>query len=171
MAACEPGTYVNNNNCQQCPAGSKCPTPIKGPIACTCTDNFCSYASGQGNTFCTICPAGSSCTTTGASDCNAGQYSLEGERNCNNCPDGHFCPSTDIKPIPCAMGYFPTDDKLSCILCSAGESCDDSSKTSCLNGEYLLAGWLSCVSCHAGFQCPGQSTVQACDLGQYSPFW
>ena len=33
------------------------------------------------------------CTTTGASDCNAGQYSLEGERNCNNCPDGHFCPS------------------------------------------------------------------------------
>ena len=168
MAACEPGTYVNNNNCQQCPAGSKCPSPIQGPIACTCTADFCSYASGQGNTFCTICPAGSSCTTTGTTNCNAGQYSLEGERNCNNCPDGHFCPSTDMKPIPCAMGYYPADDKLSCIPCPAGESCDDSSKTSCPTGEYSLAGWLSCVPCPAGFQCPGQSTVQACDLGQYS---
>ena len=165
---CGAGTYLADNTCRSCPAGSystggvnsctSCSagtyTSSAGSISCsTCAAG--SYNTGTGNTSCRTCDVGYYCTG-GAhkAACTAGKYSTGGASSCTICPAGSYCPGSSNK-LACAAGTYTNGTGMS--------SC-----TTCAAGSYnTTTGNTSCTTCEAGYYCTGGTHKAYCVAGTY----
>ena len=90
------------------------------------------------------CPAGYSCiagTATVDGACPAGEYSLEGETACAQCPSGKSCPAASEIPRLCPTGTYRIGPG---VGTGAGSS-----------------PW-HCETCPAGYDCSGRDGKTAC---------
>ena len=87
---CPPQTYANrpaSTLCLTCPLGYNCSNPASTPVSTTCTSS--------------PCPAGFTCGDDGFQQpCPQGEYSFEGQRTCQTCPDGFSCANSSAPPVP-----------------------------------------------------------------------
>ena len=171
--ACAAGTYSTGgvNSCTACPAGKY--TSSTGQSSCsTCAAG--TYNSGTGNTTCSSCPVGYYCTGGDhKAACVAGKYSTGGASSCSTCTAGYYCPGASNR-VACAAGKYNSNTGSSaasaCTNCSAGyySAAGASSCTGCPAGKYSTAGSSTCSTCTAGYYCPGSSNRVACAAGKYN---
>ena len=160
--SCMPGFYDNNGTCNTCPENANCaggheyfycqPGYYKNDKICqSCTEHFCDgetlISCGDGyykqSTNCIkcnstlYCPAG---TTNMTRRCQQGYY-LDGNKNCQVCPTGYFCPfaesTVDNMYAYCASGYYRTGGSCTecpdSIVCPGGKT----DEMTCPDGLYL----------------------------------
>ena len=123
--------------------------------------------------------------------CSPGTYSLEGQSECSQCPEGHICRGQKGYTIcpggtyadnneckDCEAGNYclggiknscePDSFSLSkasiCELCPAGFECTDNSYNQCANGRYSGLGETSCQDCPAGYFCPRGGDLKSDDV-------
>jgi len=139
--------------CDDCPAGSYCPTPIfKGACA------LGSFSVGNAIS-CSPCDAGRYCTDITKNSqrkCEIGYFSFGGTVSaCTKCPAGRKCPAIDGSlNADCTSGTFSDGGQTGCTYCPPGMYCDDVTSSAaqyiCGAGTYSGGGQTSCTSCPAG---------------------
>ena len=132
--ACGAGYYWQNHACVQCTAGNFCPyNNGVGDAAIACPTGF--YTDYDGASECMICPPGYECTSTAASPCSDGQYSLGGTAtsSCTDCPAGYECVTPQSVPTKCPIGTWSDDGQSACTECDAGKECPFLAGTSATN--------------------------------------
>ena len=73
-----------------------------------------------------------------------------------DCPTGHYCPTTNVSPIPCENGFYSDDKKQTkCSLCPEGYRCSSGSDKpiACSPGDFSQAGNSTCSFCPGGYEC------------------
>ena len=172
--ACAAGTYSTGgvNSCTACPAGKYTSSTGQGSCS-TCAAG--TYNTGTGNTSCKSCDVGYYCTGgANKTACPAGKYSTGGASTCSTCTAGYYCPGASNR-VACAAGKYNSNTgstaASACTNCSAGyySAAGASSCTGCPAGKYSTAGSSTCTTCTAGYYCPGASNKIACAFGYESP--
>jgi hypothetical protein len=99
-STCDPGKYVSNCACINCPAGSSCPGGTAGPTLCAG-----GTYSGLGQVACT--------------SCGAGKYALAGSSVCSDCARNTYNTGTGQSTCPfCASGsWTTTPGATTCTTC------------------------------------------------------
>ncbi|KAM7082943.1 uncharacterized protein J5F26_014046 [Ciconia maguari] len=179
---CRQGHYYTAGNCLECPTGFYCPggqaAPRKCPLgtaneltaqaditACqVCPNGYLSLGSGAG---CRACPDGYSCDPRSGvqRSCSPGQYSPEGELECQECPERYVCPDGRSRQH-CLDGQQPNPSRTYCVTGTPGSfSAEDT-----LLHQPCPAGTGLCLKCPAGYFCPtGASYPVPCQPGTYNP--
>eukprot|EP01135_Chromosphaera_perkinsii_P005913 Nk52_evm8s371 gene=Nk52_evmTU8s371 len=183
---CNPGTFLSNANCEQCPSGHYCTGGTAGKTPCpaghfnsnlgsqtlsACQACINGQYSGAGSTSCTQCPAGSKCVSPSSSPtpCSgAGEYSLIGASACLQCPKGFMCPQPFNAPIACAKGtYASTLGSTGCVTCESGRECPTrEASVQCGAGKYSIGNAETCSTCNPGtYSSAGASECTPCPGG------
>lgn len=86
--------------------------------------------------------------------CAPGEWSLEGDVECHECPKGHSCEANGEWPKECADGTYNVIG-YKCQLCPRGFSCieKDEEPVECEEGTYSLLGEMTCTKCPPGTYC------------------
>jgi hypothetical protein len=171
--ACVPSTFYSttkdtgNPFCEQCPAGTFCPSSASlFPTQCP-AGSFCS---SQGASLHALCPPGTYAPSTGSRsclDCPFGTYcNTSGTVQPRACPRGYYCPQTKaVAPTPCSVGYHcPTDGMFNEYPCPTGHYCPRSALVDpvpCPAGQYSAqTGQQSADTC---IKCPkGDLSITIC---------
>ena len=119
--------------------------------------------------------------------CAAGTYTNRSGiirwEQCENCPEGHYCPQGTAVPKKCPKGKYY--DKLSgkalgdCKDCTAGYYCPAEATVTplpCTRGYYSSSGAFNCTICKPGFYCESNTTSYVtmvntfvCPAGMHCP--
>ena len=149
---CGAGTYLVNNVCTACAAGT--------------------YSAGGVNS-CTACPAGKYTSSTGQSSCStcgAGTYNTgTGNTTCKSCDVGYYCTGGSNKTA-CPAGKYSTGGASACTTCTAGYRCPGSSnRIQCSAGTFAAVGATTCSTCPADkYSGAGAGTCSTCPTGHTS---
>ena len=158
---CAAGTYLVNNVCTNCSAGTY---SSEGAGSCSnCTAGY--YCPGSSNRI--ACPSGytSASGATAQSSCyisvSAGKYiASAGTSTQTSCAAGTSKAAHTV--------YYGNTS--SCSNCTAGTySLEGASGcTNCEAGKYSDAKSSTCTACPQGYQCPGGTDKIACSAGTYT---
>ena len=96
-----------------------------------------------------------SCSNTGTpQDCLKGTFSPSGQLTCEDCQEGHTCPTVGLAAAQlCINGTYQNSTKqTTCLSCPAGYMCSsvDVDPVACSDGKYSLLGMNECLTCPAG---------------------
>jgi len=153
--SCAPGTMVDGDNCDPCPAGT--------------------YSTTNDAAACTVCPPGTASTVSGATSCTscaANTYSAGAIGPCNNCPQSTFSDARSGVCTPCPVGTDRASGATSCAPCPAGSFRCDAKQlcSSCPAGTFSAAGAQACSSCDPGtLSASGAASCSVCAANQYAP--
>ena len=169
--ACNPGEYLEDGQCVQCPAGSYCdgtnaPQPCTGNTfsesgAYECLLCIDTEIPNVEHTQCTACDGAKEYVVGGVCDvCGVGSYVNEEHTQCLTCPIGYYCNGNGTA-IECPVGsYSGTTGATVCVACADGETTSGAGATSC---DVCVTGYCtytdaingkSCKKCRAGYYCP-----------------
>ena len=176
---CTAGTYLSENTCKTCAAGTysndaadSCLNCVAGKYskkgASSCTNCAAGKWSNAGSSSCILdCDAGYACKDGSKTQCTAGKYSEAGSSTCTNCPAGQYSNAGASSCSNCAAGKWSNAGSSSCTLdCDAGYACKDGSKTQCTAGTYSEAGSSTCSNCGQGkYSAAGSSSCSDCPVG------
>nr|XP_047130962.1 uncharacterized protein LOC100202447 isoform X1 [Hydra vulgaris] len=188
-AVCPLGFYSVSNGseqCLSCPTGHKCPFPDKPPQKC----GEGQYQDKEAQSVCLTATTNSAVVDASKVpiQCSDKPGYFSNGTACILCYEGHFCPSSVIKPISCPLGtYANSKGSVLCELCPSGyycfnatedpKPCDEGSFSTagsifcqaCPQGHYSTNASSSCVLCPSGSMCPMGKPPILCDAGTYSP--
>jgi hypothetical protein len=112
------------------------------------------------------------CRSTKCMKCTGG-IGLGGDKPCQPCPKGHYCPNPAMPPIQCPIGTFNNDEGFvtSCKKCPVYST---NNKTGhwgcdiCVPGYFYRSG--ACYPCNADTFSEGglNATCQKCEVGKIS---
>ncbi len=194
---CQPGQYLENENCYDCPRGFYCVNNVMTichahSIAPSMGMTSCTYCSGENlrysdmnhikcvacdgideygdNGVCRKCNAGSFADNEHETciSCGEGYYMDNGE--CKICPLGYAC-SGDGTAVICPKGSYSDEEGLdACKVCDEGLSTPGAGATSCNTCDVgFRRSGKDCVACSAGYSCPGGELVASiCPKGFYA---
>ena len=111
---CGAGTYLVNNVCTACAAGTYSAGGVNSCTACPAGK----YTSSTGQSSCATCAAGTYNTGTGnttCKSCEAGSYNTgTAQTSCTTCQAGYYCTGGTHRAA-CATGYTSNAGASSCI--------------------------------------------------------
>ena len=55
--------------------------------------------------------------------CSPGYYSLGGQKQCTQCPEGYMCPNIETGKELCPTGFYSASAAVNCTGCEAGFYC------------------------------------------------
>ncbi|KAL4094950.1 hypothetical protein PRIC1_010600 [Phytophthora ramorum] len=182
-----------------CPEGFYCPEGTATPIECGAADRYCPLSSSQPEqvpegfyalggeptdrrrSSISPCSPGSFCVAGTSQRCPAGTYGataqLSTPKCSGQCPVGHYCPKTSVRPTPCPAGTFGATAGLtdaSCSgVCPVGYACPEGTASAttwpCEHDTFCPAG-----SAEPGAPRRGSHVVEltsteeaACPLGSF----
>ena len=167
-------SYWMTTTCQTCnEAGQQCMFRERDYFQ-PCPHGTYMPTSNTNSLMCLPCPAGSSCLQKGGeTGCSTGEYSLEGEIHCHQCPSGASC---DLFSYTlCTLGQFSPYGNNTCYNCEAGYYCPDiyQHEKKCPPGTYQDAtGQTYCKTCAEGYYTDryGQTSCTQCPAGSYCQY-